>query len=48
MIHFDEMICDRFSLDTDLTESAYSQFARKAKIPDDINMIQALENLYLV
>ncbi|MEA3240383.1 MAG: ATP-binding protein, partial [Pseudomonadota bacterium] len=48
MIHFDEMVCDRFSMDTDLTESSYIQFARKAKIPDDMNMIQALENLHLV
>ena len=32
MIHFDEMACDRFSLDRDLTESSYRQFARKAKI----------------
>ena len=30
--HFDEMVCDRFSLDRDLTESVYRQFARKAKI----------------
>ena len=48
MIHFDEMSCDRFSLGTDLTESVYIPFARKAKIPDDMDVVQALENLHLI
>ncbi len=48
LIHFDEMSCDRFVLDTHLTEDAFQLFAKRAKIPPELTPVQALENLHLV
>jgi ATP-dependent DNA helicase RecG len=48
LIHFDEMRCERFSLDTHLSESSFQLFAKRAKIPPELSPIQALENLHLI
>jgi ATP-dependent DNA helicase RecG len=48
LIHFDEMNCDRFVLDTHLTEDVFHLFVKRAKIPPELTPIQALENLHLV
>jgi len=48
LIHFDEMICDHFNLDTHLTEASFLLFTKRAKIPSELNPVQVLENLHLV
>ncbi len=48
LIHFDEMSCDRFVLNTCLTDNSFRYFAKRAKIPSDLVPVQALENLHLV
>ena len=42
------MLCYRFSLANHLTEESYQQFAQRAKIPQDLDPVQVLENLHLV
>ncbi len=48
LIHFDEMICDRFNLDTHLTEVSFLRFAKRAKIPSGLVPSRVLDNLHLV
>ena len=48
LIHFDEMSCDRFVLDSHLLKDSFQLFAKRAKIPSELDSIQALENLHLV
>ena len=48
VIHFDETPCDTFRLDTDLDDSNWSLFAKRANIPDGMKPKNALENLHLI
>lgn len=48
LIRFDETPCTRFDLQRDLTSEAWSRFAERARIPDDLEPLIALENLHLV
>ena len=45
---FDETLCPRFDLRRDLTPDIWSRFAARARIPDDMEPLTALENLHLV
>ncbi|MDE0220538.1 MAG: putative DNA binding domain-containing protein [Spirochaetaceae bacterium] len=47
LIRFDETPCPRFDLQRDLTPEAWSRFAARARIPDDLEPLIALENLHL-
>ena len=47
LIRFDEMPCDRFDLQKDLTDAVYRRFAEQAKLPDGADPFQTLENLHL-
>ena len=47
LIHFDEMICDRFPITGNLTKETYKLFTIRAKIPTELDLSQALENLHL-
>ena len=48
LIRFDETPCPRFDLQRDLTPEAWSRFAARARIPDELEPLFALENLHLV
>lgn len=48
VIHFDETPCTSFHLDTDLEPESWSQFARRARVPDDLPPTTALKNLQLI
>ena len=48
LIRFDETPCPRFDLQRDLTPEAWSRFAARARIPDELEPLIALENLHLV
>ena len=48
VIHFDETPCELFKLDKDIEPSKWSQFAKRANIPEDMSPIPALENLHLL
>ncbi len=48
LIHFDEMPCDRFDLEKDLTEDVYKRFAKQARLPVGADPFQTLENLHLI
>lgn len=48
LIRFDEMPCDRFDLENDLTESVVQRFATQAKLPKGAEILQTLENLHLI
>ena len=48
LIRFDETPCPRFDLQRDLTPEAWSRFAARARIPDELEALIALENLHLV
>ena len=48
LIRFDETPCPRFDLQHDLTPEAWSRFAARARIPDELEPLIALENLHLV
>lgn len=48
LIHFDEMSCDHFGLDTHLTEYAFKLFAKRAKNLPGLTPAQAHANLHLV
>ena len=45
---FDETLCPRFDLRRDLTPDIWARFAARARIPDGIEPLTALENLHLV
>ncbi len=47
LIHFDEIICDRFPTTENLTKEKYPLFVTSAKIPEELDFPQALENLHL-
>ena len=47
LIRFDETPCPRFDLQRDLTPEAWSRFAARARIPDGMEPLVALENLHL-
>ena len=46
LIRFDETLCPRFDLRRDLTPDIWSRFAARARIPDDMEPLTALENLH--
>lgn len=48
LIHFDETPCEKFSLAEDLTDEVWYRFRRRARIPADMEVLTALENLHLV
>ena len=48
LIHFDETPCSRFSPETDLTGEVWSLFRQRAKIPANMDMLTALDNLHLM
>ena len=48
LIRFDETPCPSFDLERDLTPQAWLRFAARARIPDDMEPLAALENLHLV
>jgi ATP-dependent DNA helicase RecG len=48
LIRFDEMPCDRFDLQKDLTDTVYRRFATQAKLPVGLDSFQTLENLHLI
>ncbi len=47
-IHFDETPCHNFKIDRDLTPEAWARFAARARIPEGMDPIVALENLHLL
>lgn len=47
VIHFDETLCDSYNLQKDLTKEMWQSFIKKAKIPENIEPMQVLENLHL-
>jgi ATP-dependent DNA helicase RecG len=48
LIHYDAMPNSAFSLSRDLIKKRYSEFARTASIPKELEMLDALTNLKLV
>ena len=48
LIRYDEMPCDRFDLETDLTAPVYERFSRQAGLPNGADPLQTLENLHLI
>lgn len=48
LIHFDETPCERFTLNKDLTDGAWSLFRKRARIPAEMAPLTALQNLHLV
>ena len=47
LIRFDETPCPRFDLERDLTPEAWSRFVARARIPEGMAPLVALENLHL-
>ena len=45
---FDETPCPSFDLEQDLTPAACSRFAARARMPDGMEPLTALEDLHLV
>ena len=48
LIRFDETPCPGFDVQRDLTPEAWSRFAARARTPDGVEPLAALENLHLV
>ncbi len=48
LVRFDESPCRKFNLETDLTLEVWRRFAKRARIPEDMDAIGALENLHLL
>ena len=48
LIHFDEMPCDRFHLEEDLSEEVWALFRNRANISQDMAALTALRNLHLL
>jgi len=48
LLHYDEMPCHKFNMPLDLDRVPFESFAKRARIPEDIDHLQALENLRLV
>ena len=48
LIHFDETVCDKFSLERDLDGENWPLFRRRAKIPAEMEPATALRNLHLI
>jgi len=48
LIHYDEMPCHKFHMPKDLDRSPFKVFAKRAHISEDMDRIQALENLHLL
>ena len=48
LIHFDETPCRNFSLTDDLNDDIWTVFRKRAKIPADMDVLTALENLHLL
>ena len=48
VIRFDEMKNDWFNIEIDLTDEQYRLFAKRAKIPEEMEKFHVLENLHLI
>ena len=48
LIRFDKTPCENFKIDRDLTPEAWERFAARARIPEGMDPIVALENLHLL
>ena len=48
LLHFDEMICNGFTLDNDLDRENWSLFQQRARIPKSMDAETALKNLKLL
>ena len=48
LIRFDEMQCSDFRIENDLTDEKWAKFSQRARIPEGLEPISALENLHLL
>jgi ATP-dependent DNA helicase RecG len=48
LIHFDEMVCERYDLEKHLSDPIFAEFAKVARIPEDSDPLNVLENLHLL
>ena len=48
LIRFDEMQCGNFHFENDLTEEKWAKFSQRARIPEGLEPVSALENLHLL
>ena len=48
LIRFDEMQCGDFRIENDLTDEKWMKFSQRARIPEGLEPVSALENLHLL
>ncbi len=48
LISFDETRCRSFDLEQGLNDGNWQRFARRSRLPDDLEPVATLENLHLV
>ena len=48
LIRFDEMQCGDFHIENDLTDEKWVKFSQRARIPEGLEPVSALENLHLL
>lgn len=48
LIRFDEMQCGDFRIENNLTDEKWAKFSQRARIPEGLDPVSALENLHLL